>query len=378
MAVAGLEIRGVHCTMVHIPLRSPFRISTGDLGRAGNLGRVIVRVDTDFGSAYGEAVGLPTVTGTTAGGLLSAIESQLTPAILGHSCADIAGLHRKMASALMGHEPAKAAIDMAAFDLLGRRLDVPVATLLGGVARTRTPLTFSVGVGSGPDMAASATKAIGLGFAVAKVKIDGSIGEAERLDSVRAAIGPDVPIRLDANAGFVTAEEAERSMRPLMRSDIYMIEQPVRGHDISGMAYLRTRFDAALLADESTGTPVEVSRALLAGAADVVNIKTQSAGGLYPAMQAAAVADASGTPILIGSRMESGIGSAANVHLMSAVNRLPHPCDLKGPQTFVHDLLIKSLSIEGGMAVLAEEPGLGVQADIAAIEKYALPSPQLS
>lgn len=371
----SLRIGDVRTQVINVPLRSRFQIAGGDLRSPRNLSRVVIRIEATNGVVgFGEGVALPTVTGTTADGLRGAIRDQLLPVIVGHDCFDLSGLHRRMSSAIRGHEPAKAAVDMAVHDILGRTLGLPVATILGGAARSRVPLTHSIGIGEPDEVAGAALRAHEDGFGVAKLKIDGSPGEAEIVRCVRDAVGPNMRIRLDANAAFQSVDEAMRALNPLLAADIYMIEQPLQPDDLAGMSSLRRMLSPALLADEATGTPREVAAAIAARAADVVNLKTQSAGGLYPAMQAYAVCAANNIPVLVGSRMETGLGSAANVHLMAALGHLPHACDLKAAGTYVSDLVTVGIVVADGSATVPlDSPGLGITVDEGALNEFESP-----
>jgi muconate cycloisomerase len=280
-----------------------------------------------------------------------------------------------MNAALFGGEPAKAAIDIAVHDAIGKTLGTPVSTLLGGRSRTSVPVTRSIGVASPEAMTQQAKAAARDGIGVVKLKIDGSALDLGRIAAVRSGLGPHARIRLDANAAFTQPAAALRHLLPLLASDIYMIEQPLHPRLLAGMAEVRRGLSSSLLlADESIGSPVDAANAARADAADVWNIKVQGAGGLYPAAAIASLADAMGIPVLVGSRMETGIGAAAGLQLMASITELAHPCDLKAADTYDSDLLVESLQIVNGAARIPDGPGLGVGVNEDVLAQYAIQS----
>ncbi|MBI4279720.1 MAG: dipeptide epimerase, partial [Armatimonadetes bacterium] len=294
----------------------------------------------------------------------AAVERYLADAVGGRDPADVAGLHAVMDGVLFGNPSAKAAVDVAIHDLLGKHLGVPVWVLLGGCFRDRVAVTRAVGMGSDSQVVAAACTAAARGFRVVKLKA-GTRPEDDvrRVRAVREAIGPGPQIRVDANGGYCTAREAIAALRAMEGLGVDLAEQPVSRFDLEGLAAIRRATAIPVLVDESVHSPEDALRVIRAQAADVISVKVQKAGGLYPAMRVVAVADAAHVPVTVGSWSESGLGSAANLHLIAAIRHLAYPCDLKGPDTFTVDIVREPVPIVDGEACVPDGPGLGVTLD---------------
>lgn len=356
---------------VSVPRKSVFRCA---LHSHYTMDHVFVRLHTDEGIfGEGEACPNPPHFPETVEAVVAALERYLGPAVIGQDCANIGLLHEVMDRTLRGMAFAKAGIDMAAYDALGKLLNLPVCTLLGGQFRDRIALAQSIPIWDPARTAQEAVKVVAQGFLQVKLKIGLDREEdIQRVHAVRKAIGRDVPVRVDGNCGYRTASEAIDVLRRMDEAGLDMIEQPLDGADLMGMAKVREALTPPLLADESVMGPEDVPRVLLGRAADAINMKVCKAGGLWPAIRAAWASDAFHAPIVIGSQHEAGLGTAASLHLAAACRHLPYPNDPKTCLGLVEDVIKQPIRIEGGYAYLPEGPGLGVMLDDAKLEKYLM------
>jgi L-alanine-DL-glutamate epimerase-like enolase superfamily enzyme len=223
----------------------------------------------------------------------------------------------------------------------------------------------------------AAQTASAAGFTCLKLKLtDASPATLERVAAVRAAIGPAPRLRLDANAGW-TSEQAHVMLAHCAAYDIEYIEQPLSAYDLAGMAALR-RVSPILLAVDEALTGLESARRVLqAGAADVLILKPQLAGGPRACRQIIREASAQHVACVITSTLETGIGVASALHLAAASPEITRPCGLATLALLADDLLQTSLPIHQGTLELPAAPGLGVRPDLAAL-KYFLDPAHLS
>ena len=321
---------------------------------------VYVKVLTDEGlSGLGEAVPMPFVTGETIGGVMAAIE-HMKPALLGAEVEDIAAIHAVMDAQIAGNTAAKASIDMACYDLMGKKAGVPVHRLLGAVTdAVQTDVT--IGIDTAENMARDARERVAQGFRVLKLK--GGISEADDLANmaaIRAAVGAETELRIDFNQGY-DFETAAYMLRRLPEFGITEAEQPVPAWDVESMTKLKALSPVLLMADESVHSPRDAELVCRKDACHVVNIKLMKCGGIYPALQIADVARRYGKPCILGCMSETRLGIAAGAAVVAARAEQMGVVDLDSFLNFADTGAGVSggLTVEGDVIRLSEKPGLG-------------------
>ena len=224
-----------------------------------------------------------------------------------------------MQKALVHNTSAKAAVDMALWDLLGQKYSAPVYRMLGG-ARSNIVTDITISVNPPEEMARDARTAIQRGYDCLKVKvgIDPELDVA-RLAAVREAVGKDVKLRIDANQAW-NAKQAVRILDQMQEKglDIEFVEQPVPAADLEGMQYVTRHASVPVLADESVFSPADALRIMQTGAADFVNIKLMKCGGITNALRIASAAEVYGVECMIGCMLEAKISVNAAVELACA------------------------------------------------------------
>jgi L-alanine-DL-glutamate epimerase-like enolase superfamily enzyme len=322
----------------------------------------LLKVHTDAGLVgLGEASPDPEVTGETQAGVLAALD-ELAPKLEGRDPLELAALLRLAEETVPGYPAVLAALDMALYDLAGKILGVPVYRLLGGRVRMDMPLYPVVPLDTPEAMAALAAGFVQQGFAPLKIKLgtDPQTDE-ERLSAIVAAIGPDVPLRLDINQGWKDASTAIDAIRRLDRFKIEWVEQPVLAGDIDGLAVVKAAVEVPIMADESCHSPADALEIVRKEAADILNIKLMKCGGIYRATQIWGVAQAAGLPCILGSMGESSIGSAAGMHLVLSRAKII-ACELIGPLFLEGDPATGyPIDLATGRATVSDKPGLGVE-----------------
>ena len=299
----------------------------------------------------------------------------VAPALEGKNPFNIARCLSVVENVLWGFsaEFTKAAIDMALFDIVGKALEVPVYQLLGGKVRRGVPVNKVVRMVDPQQQADEALQQVEEGYRTVKLKV-GRTGntDVEAVRLVREAVGPSINIKVDANGAWPTPKTALRLIKEMEEFDLQMVEQPIAGWNLEGMAYIRARISTPLLADESVYTFRDALRVAKCSAADVLNVYVSEAGGLLGASKVFTVAEAAGLPCLIGSQCELGIGTAAGAHLGVAMPNLAFESDLVGVLRYPEDVVNEQIEIENGVLYPPEGVGLGVSLDWDRVKKWRM------
>lgn len=349
----------IHISAQHleIPLATTF---TTALRSTNQVDCVLVEVHTDSGQVgHGSGAPVPVITGETVQSVLGAIEF-IGLQLAGMSLEKSELIFQKLNACIVGSMSAKAAIDMAIYDLLGKALNVPLYQLLGGTSQELvTDITISLG--SPGKMVAECKKRVEEGFTIVKIKVGGDPDmDIERLKKIHDSFRDKILIRIDANQGW-TAKQAVHVCRELERAkvNIDLIEQPVAARDFSGMRFVRDNTLFPVFADESIFSPGDALELIKLEAIDGINIKLMKCGGIYNALKIVAIAESAGLPCMIGSMMESHLSVLAAAHLATSkttINRF----DLDAPLFCKTNPLAPGLSYEQSRVCLSKESGLGV------------------
>ncbi|MEO7752186.1 MAG: dipeptide epimerase [Terracoccus sp.] len=319
------RVEAVRTTTSSVPLHTPFVTA---LRRTTTVDTVVVTVlDSDGRTGWGEAPQVWQVTGESLAGATACVETMLAPLLVGHLLDDrddlaaAAGLVQRAVARNFG---AKAALDAALHDLLAQAEGTSVAALLGaGESGIPTTLTTDVTLSAGDveALARTARDRVDDGFTTLKMKVGTDAGtDVARVAGVRAAVGPDVTIRLDANQGW-TREQAVTVIRALEDGDlgVEFVEQPLVAEDVEGMAWVRERVGLPIMADESCYGRHDLERIIRLGAADLVNVKLAKCGSLTLGRDLLRRAHDEGLGTIVGSMMESHVGVGAAAALVAAV-----------------------------------------------------------
>lgn len=370
-----MKITSIETIPVKVPIVPEFVIK-GSLGLHAESPFVMLRVHTDEGLVgLGEVSCTPVWSGEDSVTASHMIHSFLEPALVGEDPRDIERLTAKMRRAVAGHPFTKSGIEIALWDILGKSVGLPVYRLLGGAVRDRVPIKMSVSGTHPAGAAALARFALGKGLTALKVKVGiEPAGDVERVKAVRAEVGPEFRVGVDANGGW-SPRVAIQTIRQLTEEcRIYFAEQPVAPLDMQWLVDVRRSVSVPVMADESCYTLQDAMALARAGAADILSVYVGKGGGIGPARKMAAVAEAAGLTCTVGSNLELGIASAAMAHLAMAcpgIGAEEFPCDILGPLAYEHTLLEQPLPFEGGATwARANAPGLGVALDAAALERY--------
>lgn len=329
--------------------------------RTATLDTLIVEVrDTDGHVGFGEAPQVWQVNGASVAGSEACVQGILAPLLIGADPDELTGNCRAVRHAVVGNEAAKSALDVALHDLAARRLGVPLVRLLGGTA-VRIPTLVTLSAVEEAAVAEAAAARVKEGFTVLKMKVGLDAAEDfARVRAVRAAVGPHVRLRLDANEGW-SARDAVRVIRTVEDAglDVELVEQPVHRADLAGLAWVTERVDTPVMADESVFTLADLIEVTRRRAVDMISVKLAKCGGLIPARALLALAEEQQIGALVGVMMEShvGVGAAASLVSASGSGAVSH---LDAAWWLAWSPVRGGPRYAGGTLLLSDAPGLGI------------------
>ncbi|HEV3459326.1 MAG TPA: o-succinylbenzoate synthase, partial [Thermoanaerobaculia bacterium] len=351
---------------IHLALKEPFRISSGfQLHRR----IVLVQLAGEGVEAWSECVAgeHPNYSPENADTAWLAIREWLAPRLLGRRFAGPAEVWPVLDRNVRGHNMAKAALEMAAWELAAQAAAMPLAELLGGV-NWRIPVGVSLGIQESPAaLAAKAGAALARGYHKIKLKIEPG-SDVEFVRAVRRALGPDAPLMADANNAYRLEDAAQ--LAALDDFGLLMIEQPLAWDDLLRHAELQRRLRTPICLDESITSPERAADMITLGAGRIVNIKPGRMGGFRQSLATHDLCAAHGVPVWCGGMLESGIGRGHNVALASLPN-FTLPGDLSPSERYWERDVVDpewTMDREGWVQVPRDRPGIGVTVDLARIE----------
>ncbi len=328
---------------IDLKLTTPFRISRGVQHISPG---VIVQITHNEQTGYGEAApdGYYGESPETVLACIAMFAGQLDDDPF--AIEDI--MHRL--DHIIGLNPsAKAAVDMALYDLVGKMLGVPLYKLLGLNPARAAHTSFTLGIDTPANMAKKALAA--RDYPILKVKV-GTKNDIAIIEAIREV--SSATIRVDANAGW-TVKEAIKTINELAPYNIEFVEQPIPAHDLAGLRLIRENVPLPIIADESCVTVEDIPR--IVGCVDGINIKLMKCGGVGQALKMIHVARAHNLRIMIGCMIESSLAITAAAHLTPLVDY----ADLDGNLLIDNDPYV-GVTVVGGKLVLPDAPGLGVRA----------------
>jgi L-Ala-D/L-Glu epimerase len=331
-------------------LSKPFQSAYGTVRERELL--TVALTDSDGVTGYGEAAPLELYDGVSTARARAALEAY-RPVLMQSDGVDGAQL-LEACRRVEDLPAALAAIDLALWDRAGRRAGRPVAALLTDDPATEVPVNATVGATDRAGAAQQAAGAAQAGFGCVKVKV-GVGDDAGRVAAVRAAVGPHVALRVDANGAW-DVEGAVRAIEALAPVGLELVEEPT--HGLEAVRAVRERVAARVAIDETAAE----HGALGAGVADAVCLKISRCGGIAGLLAAAALVRASGAEVYLASTFDGPLGVAAAVHAAAALasrGSLP-ACGLATLSLF--DDIKDPLPARGGCIAVPSAPGLGVDA----------------
>lgn len=342
----------------HTPLKHPFVTAKHTVNDIAAIG-VTIKLNNGL-VGHGAATANEVVTGDTLDSALTVIKEVLRPHLLGQDFTQweklLAGLH----GAIKSNEPAKAACELALYDLRAQLFQVPLYQYLGGSSR-RIATDFTLGIADLPAMVAEAKEKEAAGFQALKIKVGGSdlAEETTRIHAIAAATSAATRLRIDANQAW-NAKDSVKLTEQLadLAARIDFIEQPVPANDLAGLKFVTDHSRLPIMADESVFSPADAQVLLQEHACDYINIKLMKTGGLSQAEQINQLCQLAGVQCMVGCMIESPNGIAAAAAFAAAHQNVVF-ADLDSVFMADQTAGVQPYTIENDTFILNDRPGLG-------------------
>jgi L-alanine-DL-glutamate epimerase-like enolase superfamily enzyme len=355
-------ITKIEAISFHLPfdpdlhLKFAYRTSSG-------ADHVLVRVSTNEGlTGIAEAPARPEIYGETQASIVAIIDKYFGPYIKGKNPFELEDIHSKL-----DHIPynycAKAAIDIAIHDIIGKALNVPVYQLLGGKSRDSIPLSWMVSMNSTKKMVEECQRFWEMGIKGFKIKTGLDFtDDLEKFRAIRQTLGKNAILYIDANQGYKSIKNAIKFIQKLEEDGLAYVEEPFPVENKRGRLEASRAISVPMMGDESCFTPADVARELALGAIGIVLVKIARTG-FYKTKKILYLCQEEGIPCIIGSQGDSSIGAAASAHAAVAFQNILFPAEISYHLRMKGELLKSPLTISKGELVVPVGPGLGVEID---------------
>jgi len=369
-----MRITKVEILPVDVPRAKALIISRyGSLGEGKPFQFVLARVHTDEGvTGVGEAPPLPPLSPESQPVIVETLRNWVVPSVLGMDPFETEAVWEKMDYIAPTYSMAKAVIDMALWDIMGKSLGVPVYRLLGGSKPEPIPNVGLIGIDAPEKVAAVASNLASEGYTGIRLKI-GPGRDVDCVEAVRDAVGDEVTLRVDGNQGYMVAD-AVKMIRAIEPFGVEMVEQPTVWWDFKGLAEVAAAVDTPIMPHESMYLLSDVKSLIDMGAVGVLGLKTYRPwGGITGARRLLEMARVMNIPCMFHDDVELGVSLSAATHIISAYRRvITHKCELSGcPEWVKDDVVKKPIRFEKGSVHVPEGPGLGVELDESKLKKYS-------
>ena len=367
-----MKIHSIETILVDIPTRRVHHLAFGPITQQNY---VIVQVrshDGVIGLGEASTIGGPAWAEESTETIKLIIDTYLTPHLLGRNAGDLQVISLLMDRLVRGNRFAKAAVEMALLDMVARTLKVPAYQLIGGKVHDQLALAWTLASGSTAEDIEEGEAKLASGLHhIFKLKIGYGQPEADVVHASRIAqhFANRARVQVDVNQAWDELT-ATKCIAGLQEAGVALIEQPVPRHQVAAMARLAARFDVPIMADEALATTADAIALVQQGAADIFALKLTKAGGPLATMQIAAIAHAAGVPCYGGCMLETSIGTAAYLHVFSAIPAITWGCELFGPLLLKDDLVTTPLDYGNGAIAIHNGDGFGVELDSSKLNFY--------
>jgi L-alanine-DL-glutamate epimerase-like enolase superfamily enzyme len=367
-----LTISRVELYKLTVPLIKPFTTSLGTEYSAEN---VLVRIITEEGLAgVGECSPYMPINGESQDTCFI-VGQYFAKAFIGRNPLDIEGNVELMDKIIYGNSSIKSAFDMALHDIAAQNAERPLYQYLGGEKNKTIFTDYTVSIGEPEQMAMDALKIKNQGYPAIKVKL-GKNGknDVERIRVIRAAVGNDIPLRIDANQGW-KVKEAIETLNALAEFNIQHCEEPIARWKYMKLPKVKKGSPIPIMADECCGDEHDAERLIALDACDYFNIKLGKSGGIFKALKMVKLAEKAGIQLQVGAMLESRIGMTAFAHFALCSPSIVH-YDFDTALMFKDDPVTGGIQYkEGGVVEVPDAPGLGAtisEERLAGMEKVVI------
>lgn len=370
-------IKDLEVFPLSLPMKQSFQISGGTVGDS-NQGapHVYVKIVSDEGfEGWGEARPSHRWSYETIETVVSTIQRYIKPLLIGMKVDDLATIHemidKEISSGISKGQPiCKAAVDMALYDLIGKKSNKSLSEILLGRSKEGIDLSYLISTRDRDEATKKARYARENGFKAVDVKIGFNVDiDMEVLEVVKSET-PDLFFRVDANQGY-SLPEAIKAAKKMEKIGVDVFEQPLKANDLLGARELRRKTSVPIALDESIWSPSDVLQAIRLEACDYAVIKLTKMGGITGAKLAGEIAKEANLGLLGGGLTESFLGLTSSAHLFNYLG-IHLPSDLNGPFFLADDPVHNKGSIEMGSLLLPSGYGIGCEVDPKKLEMYKI------
>lgn len=373
VSFSEMVIAQIDCTIVDVPTTRAHKLSNTQVSHQSY---VIVCITLKNGQVgYGEAatLGGPRWAEESVESIKAVIDRYFSPVLLGECAGSFEKCALKMQSAAKRNFSAKAAVESALYDAVGKTLFLPASMLMGGAVRGTIPAVWALASGDADqEIEEAKLKIERRQFKQFKIKF-GFLKQADdiaRLRKIVDALPIHTRIIVDVNQAWSEAD-AINWFPALAELNISLIEQPLPASQPEALARVAKRIQVPIMVDEGAFTLDEIRRAGTLGSGSVLSLKLVKSGGLLEMKRAAAVANACGMQLYGGCLLESGIGAAAHLSVFSTLPNLDWGTEQFGPLILENDLIRSGITYENFEIVCPGSPGLGISVSNEFIQDYS-------
>jgi L-alanine-DL-glutamate epimerase-like enolase superfamily enzyme len=362
-----MKITSVKAIPYRIPYKIPVKWASGFLDAAEHA---LVLVSMDEGiTGIGEAIPRPTIYGETLPSIIHIINKHLGPQIIGMDPFDIEKIWLKLKHIKVNY-CAKAGLDVALHDLIGKFLNVPLYKLFGG-SNKFIPLTHRVATSTLENMANECKQFTKNGFKSFKIKIGVDIKkDIDLVRTIREAIGPDFDLYADANGNY-NYETAVKILPKMEDYNLKFIEEPLPSWNKRGRLKLSHKIDIPILADDSAFTPEDVFEEILMGAIGAISVKIPRTG-FYLSRKIIHLAEQADLPVVVGTQAETALGAAASLQVALSYRQVCIPSEITAHLNVVDKIINEDILMKNGCLYPNNNPGIGVTIDEDKLEFYRI------
>lgn len=363
-----VKVTAIEAVPFQIPFRRPFAFASGVATVADH---VLIRVHTDEGiTGHAEAPPRPYTYGESQTSIVAAVRDWFSPTLVGVDPFARERIGATLARTL-GNPTAKAAIDIALWDVIGQAVGQPVHSLLGGYAAS-VRVSHMLGLGPPPEMVDEAARIRdAYGITAFKVKVGRTpvAVDVEAVRALRASLGDGVEIYLDANRGW-RGDDALRALAALTDAGVAMVEEPGPADDILTRRRTVERSPMPIVGDESCTRLADVARMLLDRSCDMISIKT-SRTGFTDSAKIVGLCEGLGAGVVLGNQIDGAVATLAGVSFAAAHRAVAErPAELSAFVDIADDLLVEPPVIVDGRMAPPQQPGLGIAIDDDKVDRY--------
>lgn len=366
-----VRIKQITTHLLDVPIKRPHQFSTE---KVASKSFVLIRIELSNGVI---GIGEGTTPGIWWNGesvetMNLVIEKYVSPLLIGESPVYIDRILQVINRKIRANPFAKATVEMALFDALGKLYNTPVHQLLGSLYQDKVPVRWALASGTEDGDIEEAKNYVSAGQYVnfkTKSGKEAPIEDAKRNIRIAEGIRGVSSIGIDPNGSWDRITTI-KWMNSFFEAGIDFLEQPLAPNDIEGAAMLVDMKKVPIMADESLQTVQDAFLLAKEKAANIFSLKIHKSGGMKNTVKIAGIAEASGITCFGGTSLESSIGTAASLHAIASIPNLDYGSELFGPAWLADDLVKDPLHIEKGFIHVPTKPGLGVELDEEKIEKY--------